>query len=688
MNLLNPWYLTGLAAVAVPILIHILQRDRIRRIVFPATRFLLGASRNITRTQALRELILLILRATAMFLLALALTRPFFMKADEASAAGGTAGKVAVVVIDTSASMRIGSRMQEARQQALDSIGKYHAHIDRVALMTIDQEARRVVDLTGNLDEVRAAINTLEAGYGGTNLLAGLREADRLLQGDDYKHVGREIVLVSDLQRSGWSQFHGDWRVMPGTDLRVKPVALSAADNVAITQVAIPKSSVVSTRAEPLSLQVVNFGRQERKNVKVTLTIDGAKIDEKFVNLGPGKTEVVRFTYKFEKPGDSAGTIVVDAKDDFPDDNSWFFNVRVLPRVQVLLVNGSPNAAAAKDDGRFVKEALSVPGTPFQVREIGPQAFTAKDLEGCQAVVFANVGSLAEALAGPMKTFIENGGGIMVFPGDRVIADDFNRSFTGLVPCRLKQVCAKDDKSEGWTIGEIELQHPIFQHFTTPQSGDFASAKFSKYFSITDSQAARVLARYIDGPPALLEQGIGKGYSLLFTSSAGMKWNDFCLQGGVFVPFIHESMKYLAVHSEGITAAAVGEALAFGGAKVEVIRPDGEKLKPAPGSAALSAPMPGIYAVKNGDKDEKLAVNIPRAEAEPAMMDGQEMIAAVASDPDGQQKVIEGHKVWVAASNSVRERIEGGQKLGWYLLIALVVLLFAEHVLANNTSRR
>jgi hypothetical protein len=445
MNLLNPWYLTGLAAVAVPILIHILQRDRIRRIVFPATRFLLGTSRKITRTQALRELILLILRATAMCLLALALTRPFFMKASEVSAAAGTAGKVAVVVVDTSASMRIGSRMQEARQQALDSIGKYQAGLDRVALLTIDQEARRVVDLTGNLDEVRAAINTLEAGYGGTNLLAGLREADRLLQGDDYKHVGRGIVLVSDLQRSGWSQFHGDWRVMPGTDLRVKPVALSAADNVAITQVAIPKSSVVSTRAEPLSLQVVNFGRQERKNVKVTLTIDGAKIDEKFVNLGPGKTEVVRFTYKFGKPGDSAGTIVVDAKDDFPDDNSWFFNVRVLPRVQVLLVNGSPNAAAAQDDGRFVKEALSVPGTPFQVREIGPQAFTAKDLEGCQAVIFANVGSLAEALAGPLKAFLENGGGIMVFPGDRVIADDFNRSFAGLVPCRLKRSIAKDD---------------------------------------------------------------------------------------------------------------------------------------------------------------------------------------------------------------------------------------------------
>jgi hypothetical protein len=69
-------------------------------------------------------------------------------------------------------------------------------------------------------------------------------------------------------------------------------------------------------------------------------------------------------------------------------------------------------------------------------------------------------------------------------------------------------------------------------------------------------------------------------------------------------------------------------------------------------------------------------------------MDGQELIAAIASNPDGTQKEIEGTKVWVMASTSIRERIENGQQFGWYMLFVLLVLLFAEHVLANNTSRR
>src|SRR5476651_569542 len=103
MTTLNPYYLFGIAAIAIPILIHILQRDRVRKIVFPATRFLLGASRKITRTQQWRELILMIMRATAFALLAIALCRPFFMKSELNAAAGGQGGgKATVIVIDTS----------------------------------------------------------------------------------------------------------------------------------------------------------------------------------------------------------------------------------------------------------------------------------------------------------------------------------------------------------------------------------------------------------------------------------------------------------------------------------------------------------------------------------------------------------------------------------------------------------
>ena len=689
MTLLNPFYLFGLAAIAVPILIHILQRDRVRKILFPATRFLLGASKRITRTQQLRELILMLLRATAMGLLAIALCRPFFFKGNLEATGPGAGGKAAVIVMDVSASMRIGKRMDEAKAQAQEYLNKYRPQLDRVAFLTFDHETNLVVPMTGDLKEVSSAIDGLKCGYGGTNIAAAIQAADRMLQADEVKGYAREIALFSDLQRNGWATYHGDWKLAPGITL-ASPKPLSekkTIENVAIAQVAIPKSTVVSSRNDFISVQLVNYGAQDRPDLTVTLKTDSG-VEDKKVNLGPGKTEIVRFNYTFDKPGDCAGTISVDAKDDFAEDNTYYFNVRVLPRVQILLVNGSHDAKAANDDGRFISEALSVPGSPFQMRETAPDKLIPKDLEGTQAVVFTNVSRIPDVMSKALKPFVEAGGGVLIFPGDKVQADEFNASFAAFAPCRLKQVSVREEKGEGWTIGEIDFQHPIFAHFTTPQSGDFTGAKFTRYFLVTDSQAAHVLARYIDGRPALLEQSFGKGFSLLFTSTAGMKWNDFCLQGGIFVPFVHEAMKYLSVHSEGITTIQLGDAISFSSPNVEVTSPDAAKIAVQQGANTVTiAKLPGIYGVKEGDRDLKLAVNIPREESDPATLDGEELTAALAPVPEGQEKAIEGVTVRVLASTSMKERIESGQRLGWYLLFALVALLFGEHVLANYTSR-
>ncbi len=687
MAFLNPLYLAGLTGIALPILIHILQRDRVRKIIFPATRFLLGASKRITRTQQLRELILMILRAIVMALLAVALCRPFFIQGGADAAGMAEGGKAAVIVMDVSGSMRIGSRMDEAKKQAQEMLAKYRPQLDRVALITFDHETNLAVPMTGDLKQVGGAIDALKAGYGGTNLAAAMQRANQALQANDVKNAVREIGVFSDLQRNGWATYHGDWKLAPGvTLLPTKLLSLKTAENVAITQVAIPKSTVVSARNESVSLQLVNFGTQDRPGLKVALNVDGTKVDEKEVNLGPSKTEIVRFNYKFDKPGDCAGTLTVDAKDDFAEDNSYYFNVRVLPQVLVLLVNGSPSKVAAQDDGRFVAEALSVAGSPFQIKEIAPDKLTPKDLEGAQAVVFTNVNSLAGNMTPALLKFVESGGGLFIFPGDKVQPDDFNKSFAGIAPCRLKNVVAQNEKGDGWTIGEIDFQHPIFTHFSTPQSGDFTSAKFTKYYAITDSQASRVLARFIDGRPALLEQSIGKGYTMLFTSTAGMKWNDLCLQGGIFVPFIHEALKYLSVHSEGVTTVQLGDALQFNSPNVEVTSPDGTKFSVQEGANTVTvAKVPGLYTVKDGDKNLRLAINMPREESDPATLDGDEMASALASK--GEQKEIEGVKVWVAPTSSMKERIESGQMIGWYLLIALLALLMGEHLLANNTSR-
>jgi hypothetical protein len=147
-------------------------------------------------------------------------------------------------------------------------------------------------------------------------------------------------------------------------------------------------------------------------------------------------------------------------------------------------------------------------------------------------------------------------------------------------------------------------------------------------------------------------------------------------------------MKHLSVHSEGTTTVQLGEAISFSSPDVEVTSPDGKTNAVQKGANnVVVVKLPGIYPVKENGRDEKLAVNIPREESDPATLDGEELASALVNNPEGQEKTIEGTKVWVQASASVKERIESGQRIGWMLLFGLLALLVGEHVLANYTSR-
>ncbi|MBE7462256.1 MAG: VWA domain-containing protein [Planctomycetes bacterium] len=687
MALLNSYYLFGLLAVGVPILIHILQRDRVQRITFPAVRFLLGASQKITRTQRLRELLLMLLRAALVACLALALTRPFLT--GSAASAGGGLG-VLVLAVDTSGSMRIGGRLEAAKKLALERLAKCEPGA-RVGLVAFDHAPNVKVAPTPDHAQVRAAIEDLKEGYGGTNLVAAMQRADQLLQGDDYREAVKTLCVYGDFPRSGWASYDGQWRLSSGVGLELKPVAATAAENAGVTQVSMPRSTVASPRAEAIHARVMNFGAQDRKGVKVTLSFNGKPAEEKSIHLRPNEGEIVHFRHVFDTPGDAFGTITVDADDGFAPDNTYHFNVRVLPRIQVRVFNGGVARKKSEDEAHFLKAALSVEGSPFEVREIAAEAAKAADFEGCDAAVLTSVTRLPKAAQDALEAYLERGGGALFWPGESTELEGFNAAFASIAPCRLKEVVRYDRKGDGVPLAEIDYTHRIFRLFAAPQSGELTQARFFAYAMVTDSQLAQVRARYLDGRPALLERAVGSngGMTLLFTSSAGLGWNDFGRKGGLFVPFVHEAVRYLAVRGEAVTTAQVGQAvvLTVAGESGELTPPEGDTVALKSGPQSFVPALPGLHVLAHGEQVERFAVNLDPDESDTTALDPEEVQSAVSSNPEGEQRTIDGVKVLVAASGEAKERMEKGQGWGWYVLVLLVVGLVGEHILANHTSR-
>ena len=215
--------------------------------------------------------------------------------------------------------------------------------------------------------------------------------------------------------------------------------------------------------------------------------------------------------------------------------------------------------------------------------------------------------------------------------------------------------------------------------------------RFSQFWEVTDSQLARVLARFDDGRPAMLErlangEEPARGVSLMLVAPADLTWSTLPLRA-IFLPLLHQSVRYLAVRTEVRSAFHVGDRLPV----QEVVRrlrvgegwtlrgPDGA----AQEAAAAIAAQPGPYAVvaSGGATAFQFAVNRSPAEADPASVDPQEILSAV----QGSRAQPEGEEAEDDATQRAGARDEQG--LWWYVLLAVVLLSMGELTLGNHTLR-
>ena len=679
MAFVNSYFLIALAGAAIPLLIHLLTRDRVRRVAFSTLRFFANASRNVLRRKRLHEAILLALRTAACALLAFAFARPFLRSGEAGWGGLLRPGTARVILVDLSASMGREGMLTPLREEALTALNSLTEGRDLAALVSFTDTPRVEVDLTRHLGEVRARLTELAPGQGATNIAAAVQRADLLLRPVNAR--AKEVVLVSDLQRSGWRDFTGDWKLAPDLRLQVRPVQPpKAVADVAVVEGDFPQSTTLSHAPRTIALRLANFSDAERRDVEATLWMDGKAVATQKVNLRPGAKVPVRFRRVFDQAGDNPGVVRIAADDAVAEDNDFYFNVRVIPRIKVPILNGRPTSSPLTDSAYFLKTALApAEDTPFLAKSIDATKVPPEEIEEARVVILANVGDVAPPIRDALAALLKRGGGLLFLPGDRADAETFNRVFDGLAPCKLRRILSpagrpgSDEKGEAG-IAKVDYEHPIFELFHRPHHGDLSRPRFSRFWEVSDSQLARVLARFDDGRPALLERQVASGISMMFVSPPDLDWNTLPLRA-IFLPFLHQTVRYLAVRSEGRTAFRVGDRLPV---------PDGHRLK-APGGRLLDTPdatQPGLYAVldKDGQETFQFAVNRDPAEADPATVEPQEIVAAL----ERMQGDAEGD---AAAQADARPGSRDDQGAWWYVLLGVVMLSMGELFLGNRVVR-
>lgn len=674
MVFLTPLFLAGLLAALVPIAIHLIRREKPPKLMFSTIRFLKKTSKKLILFQHLQQVLLLLLRSLVIILLVLAFARPLV---DQSVARLlNVEPRSVVIMLDDSMSMRYGSSFEDAKEEALQVVGGL-AVGDEVALLKFSTAAGVVRELNTDLDSVRSLINGLDqAGYGATRYMPNLRLADQMLETSRFEN--RSIYLISDFQEIGMQGSEEGWKLAPGVDFIGIDVGAAESSNLVLTDVRSPEQLTEDAAEQQILARVRSTGTLYLDRGELTLSIDGQVVDRAAVDLADRSEEVIRFDVTFETQGTHTGEVRVDG-DNFSADNSFFFTVDVLPKIRVLLVNGEASDDWFDDEGYWFGLAVSSAAeSPFVLESIEPAALSAALLRQNDVTVLLNVGDLSSGQADAIADYVQSGGSLLVAPGDRVDPELFNRQFAAITPALLQRQ-EEFSRDDYLVIADFDRRHPILR----PLVSDW-SARFQGHWSLLPDADADVLMQFDNSEAALVERSVGAGRVILFASTLDLEWNNLALQG-LFLPFVHETLRHLVRSETKQRAYQVGDSFSLdpsGTAEVVTATDsEGNDIVFANDSFVITADKPGLIEAVVDGLEISYAVNILPEESiftRTAVATLYDAIINPDTSPYQSREVRTARLI---------EELERPQRLWWWILSLVMLLLLAEAVIANRTYR-
>ncbi len=691
MSFVNPFFLLGALAAGIPILLHLIKRERALRIEFPTLMFLRRVSKKTIRYQKIRHLLLLLARILTILFLVLAFLRPY-RDVPQAAAYAGRRTAAHVILLDNSMSMGYSDRWTRARRAAAD-IAAGMQDGDMAALVEFSDQALVRVPLTV---ERGAVTEDLQRGIQltdrPTKYAQALKLAERVAL--DARTDRRIIHLISDFQKSGWAADEQGFRLGAGIELERVDVGSDDYSNLTIGDVRVIEGSGGAAGSLRLKFSLVNFGTQDRKSVRLSLSLDGRPTLESRTDIRRGEVQAGGF----ELPGLTSGAhqVVIEAEDaNLVRDNRYSLMLETKGLTPVLAVEDSSSSSGSRPASYFLSRALNVPSlSRYQLISAPPSRLESSGVSAESLIIWNNAPGVSASVQEKLRRFVEAGGGLVVAIADAKRAADFNRTFGSWLPVRAEQVAPGGREEEYVLLTDLRMDHPIFRPFSEPRSGSFAAARFYRHARLALSEGAEILARFDNGDPALVLVSAGKGHALVFSSSADDLTNDLPLKA-VYAPFWQQILRYLDNVTEESHSVEVGatvsprkylleSALRQARGSVDpdetivVLDPSKQRVPVAQGVDSVILDKAGFYEVRGTRQSASIAVNPVPRESDLTHGNAEEMAAGWVSQDSGSAPAS------AADERPTPEEQDKRQRFWRYLLFAAIVLFIGEGLLANQ----
>ena len=570
MTFLNFGALFGLAAVGIPIVIHLLNKMQVRQVHWAAMRFLLESVQKNQRRLQMEDLILLILRCLLVALLILALSRPTLQtSARPASSRVVTAA----IIIDNSYSMGltngIQTSLQQAQSAAVDVLKAFPSGSSAALFFAANNVQPAIAQPTYDINLLRQTIGQAKLTDRSTDLGVALQLAVSTLQ-KQGEGTSKEIYLITDGQANGWGsmdQFLKELAdIQKQITVHIVLVGGEREANLAVTGLRLEGGLTPVNEPLRCTVEVTNESDAEASDVRVSLLVDDQPaVDQTIIDtIAPGASRTVALFAKLRSDGYHSITAKIPP-DRLPADDQRTVAVKAVGELKVLLVEDAPGATPSQSPDFFVRNALvPVPASDvgqyyIKTTTISASQLATTSLDDFDAVFLLGVNELAPSVVSTLSGYVHQGGGLVVFPGTNSNVDFYNQELgqNGFLPATLGPSKGNPNQHEKpFTPQTDHYDHPIVSLWNDPASGNLGDIPFYAYYPLAlapwkapgkdDTSAPsgkpRVIFQFVQNDdPIAVEHTWGSGRVILFASTPSTEWNQLPISQA-FVPLIHRTL--------------------------------------------------------------------------------------------------------------------------------------------------
>ncbi|MDH3989039.1 MAG: BatA domain-containing protein [Gammaproteobacteria bacterium] len=654
MGLLAPLFLLGVFAVALPIWLHRLQAQSSDRKPFSSAMLLETAKQQVHVKKELKYLLLLAARILLLILMAFAFAKPFLTVPPNAiiSTASGTH----LVLVDTSVSMdRAGvfSQVQAEASRAIDG-----APADAlIQLLSADSSMRVVTALTNDKSTSRSALGSLSASALRLDYGEVMSAVERLA---DSLPPPVTLHFVSDFQASAMPVRFSD--VVPAGIAGFEPHVVGTGEpfNWSV--------DFLRDNSDGIDVGLSGFGDRERI-ANVDLLLNNVVVDSRGMSqTGP---HVLHFDAPDYEEGENRVVLRINTDDDLRADNNWYHVVDNDPPATIPLLTLNTDSLPVTYLSAALESAGDYRVEPMIIGEFDPRV-----LSRYRWAVIDEIGFIDQQLEQALTEFLENGGNLLAFAGDRAASLE-SLPVSGH---RQSATSVRPQAGDFLSIGQMDVRHPVLSG-----TEGWQSVNVSRSLSLDVPDGDEVLIRLENNEPFLIEKRVGQGRILLMPASLDNRWNDLPVRP-VFVSFIIESARYLSgvnqIPKTYIAGATLPLALT-GNSSGQVVDPDGNSvlsLADTTREQQIRLNKPGFYEVYTPQGETVVAANVDPLESD---------LRKVSQEVLDRWQDATGGQPLAGAGSFGAEEAETVDLWHWALfLLALVVI--AESILGNMhlTPRR